>query len=126
MLQLKEDVLQNQVKLLQKQLKDAIECQPPSQQRLTNIEMQLSSIHQRQLDRENEINKLVRTTRPRLDVGRDPGDVDWGRIVEAKDVQIKQFRDELDEILKTLHSLYANRSMVHVESIRSIRNGNTR
>ena len=114
--QLKEDVLQNQVKLLQKQLKDAIDCQPPSQKRINSIEMQLSSMQQRQLDREGEIRNLVSIARPKLSPLRDPYDPDLAKIVEAKDAQIKQFREELDDILHTLHSLYSNGSLIRKDN----------
>ena len=103
------------MKLLQKQLNDAIESQPPPQQRINHIEMQISAMQQHQLDRENELQKIVRTTQQRFDSGMNPYGVDWSKIVEAKDAQIKQFREELDEILHTLHSLYANSSILHKE-----------
>lgn len=115
--QLKEDVLQNQIRLLQKQLKDAIDCQPPSQQRINNIEVQLTGMQQRQLERENEIRNLARAAQPRFQLDRDLSEVEWGRIVEAKDAQIKQFRDELDDILQTLHGLYAARSFGYEEGM---------
>jgi len=113
---LKEGVLQNQVKLLQKELKDAIECQPPTQQRINHIEMQISTIQQRQIDRESELYKISRNVQPNFDSGMNPHGIDWGKIVKDKDAQIKQFREELDEILQTLHNLYANGSASHEQT----------
>ena len=115
-LQLKEGVLQNQIKLLQKQLKDAIECQPPTQQRINHIEMQISTIQQRQIDRESELYKIARNVQPNFDSGMNPHGIDWCKIVEAKDAQIRQFREELDEILQTLHNLYANGPAFHEQT----------
>ena len=114
------------MKLLQKQLKDAIECQPLPQQRMNHIEMQIAAIQQRQVDREDELQKVMRTTHSKYYSGVNQYGVDWSKIVEAKDKQIRQFREELDEILHTLHNLYASSSFFYKENGNFVPYGNAR
>ena len=110
-MQLKEDVLQNQIKLLEKQFADERNSQPPDTQQFRSLEMKLSTMHQRQIERESELLNILKSTHPRLQVEREISESTWRRIVASKNDQIREFREELDSILNILKQLHDKGSL---------------
>ena len=95
---------------LKKELDGALECQPLEHQRFRVLEMKIASMQQRRTDREGELRSLLRKIEPMF--VPDGQDSHWRKIVEEKNEQIKQFREELDSILDVLKHLMRNQSVM--------------
>eukprot|EP00795_Rhopilema_esculentum_P017813 gene17813-9500_t len=78
----KEEVLNNKVEALKKELDGALECQPLEQQRFRVLEMKIASMQQRQTDREGELRSLLRKVEPMFVPGGQ--DSHWRKIVKRR------------------------------------------
>lgn len=67
-------------------------------------------MHQRQIEREGELLKILKSTRPTPQAENEINEATWRKIVDSKNIQIREFRDELDSILDILKQLYATGS----------------
>ena len=92
--------------MLEKQFADERNSQPPDTQQFRSLEMKLSTMHQRQIEREGELLNILKSTHPRLQAENEVSEVTWRRIVASKNNQIREFREELDSILDILKQLY--------------------
>ena len=102
---MREEVLQQQIRQLQQDLRRTKEKFSPEMKHFDNLEAKIFGIEQRHEQREHELQRMIERTQFSAELEKREIEEKWRNTLRQKNEEIEHFRTELDSILEVLSEL---------------------
>ncbi|KAM9316616.1 centrosomal protein of 162 kDa [Gastrophryne carolinensis] len=104
-LRIREETLQKEITKLLEELKTAREYHTPEMKHFLMLESKIKQMDVRHSQREQELQQIIQQTRHVAESTQARETDKWKKLVQQKNMEIEQFRSELDAILEVLRVL---------------------